>query len=538
MGFEAEIDTNPAVQNNRHYLTVGGQTIGVLVSSRALPILAVGQTAPGTPAGMTLVKAEYWHKDYLGSLVTTTDHAGNVTQRYAYDPFGKRRYTNGNYDAWGNVVVDWNPSVNWGTARGYTGHEHLDAVGLVNMNGRIFDPTLGVFLQGDPFIQQPANLQNYNRYAYCLNNPLTCTDPSGQIFGFDDLLIAAVVIWGAEKAGIIDARTARMFTGIAVSLVLPGSQGLLAQAGVTSGLAQAAISGFVSGAISTGNVKGALQGAVLASAFYGVGSFADAQFNEAAAAAEHAADPVAALDGGNSAWASGGWGRAAMHGVVGCVSGMGAGCKCGSEALSASFSELAVPYAPRNAVQGTIFSAVVGGTASVLGHGKFANGALPSAFGYLFKDWAHRAELAAYGKEAHQLLQGDMEEKGYVVERSCVTPTNCVKGRFDIDSDRTLEVWEIKRNSFFGLGMGELALDAYTTDTGLKRGGDLMGLKVGATRSLWKGFIEYQYTNYGDGLLGYSRFDHTPQQPIRILVPRFGPVPVGSGRGQGDSYGY
>jgi RHS repeat-associated protein len=47
------------------------------------------------------------------------------------------------------------------------------------MNGRIFDPTLGAMLQGDPFIQDATNLQNFNRYSYCLNNPLTCTDPSG-----------------------------------------------------------------------------------------------------------------------------------------------------------------------------------------------------------------------------------------------------------------------------------------------------------------------------------------------------------------------
>jgi RHS repeat-associated protein len=37
---------------------------------------------------------------------------------------------------------------------------------LVHMNGRIYDPTLGRFLQADPFIQAPKNSQSYNRYAY------------------------------------------------------------------------------------------------------------------------------------------------------------------------------------------------------------------------------------------------------------------------------------------------------------------------------------------------------------------------------------
>ncbi|MCP4233022.1 MAG: hypothetical protein GY770_05450 [Aestuariibacter sp.] len=50
------------------------------------------------------------------------------------------------------------------------------------MNGRIYDPTLGRFLQADPHIQAPKNSHNYNRYSYVLNNPLSYTDPSGYFF--------------------------------------------------------------------------------------------------------------------------------------------------------------------------------------------------------------------------------------------------------------------------------------------------------------------------------------------------------------------
>lgn len=53
------------------------------------------------------------------------------------------------------------------------------------MNGRIYDPTLGRFLQADLHIQAPKNSQNYNRYSYVLNNPMSYTDPSG--FFFDKL---------------------------------------------------------------------------------------------------------------------------------------------------------------------------------------------------------------------------------------------------------------------------------------------------------------------------------------------------------------
>jgi len=62
---------------------------------------------------------------------------------------------------------------------GYTGQEHMSAFGLINMNGRIYDPYLQRFISPDPYVQDPSNAQNYNRYSYCMNNPLMYTDPSG-----------------------------------------------------------------------------------------------------------------------------------------------------------------------------------------------------------------------------------------------------------------------------------------------------------------------------------------------------------------------
>ncbi len=64
----------------------------------------------------------------------------------------------------------------------FTGHEHLDDFDLINMNGRMYDPLLAMFLSPDNFVQSPGNTQNLNRYAYCLNNPLVYTDPDGEWF--------------------------------------------------------------------------------------------------------------------------------------------------------------------------------------------------------------------------------------------------------------------------------------------------------------------------------------------------------------------
>jgi RHS repeat-associated protein len=114
----------------------------------------------------------YFHRDQLGSVSVVTDESGAVIERLAYEPFGKRRYPNGAFDPSGSLV-----GVN--TDRGFTGHEHLDEVQLIHMNGRVYDPLLGRFMSADPIVQSPSNLQSYNRYSYVANNPLAYTDPTG-----------------------------------------------------------------------------------------------------------------------------------------------------------------------------------------------------------------------------------------------------------------------------------------------------------------------------------------------------------------------
>jgi RHS repeat-associated protein len=49
------------------------------------------------------------------------------------------------------------------TRRGYTGHEALDNVMLVHMNGRVYDPRIGRFLSADPYIDGADTTQGWNR---------------------------------------------------------------------------------------------------------------------------------------------------------------------------------------------------------------------------------------------------------------------------------------------------------------------------------------------------------------------------------------
>jgi RHS repeat-associated protein len=55
----------------------------------------------------------------------------------------------------------------------------LDNLGLIHMNGRVYDPLTGRFISADPYISDPDTPQTFNRYSYVNNNPLAYTDPSG-----------------------------------------------------------------------------------------------------------------------------------------------------------------------------------------------------------------------------------------------------------------------------------------------------------------------------------------------------------------------
>ena len=79
-------------------------------------------------------KLYYLHRDYLGSIVMLTDENGNIAERRYFDPWGQLRKLE---DAAGNTLDKLTL-----LDRGFTGHEHLQTVGLINMNARLYDPVL------------------------------------------------------------------------------------------------------------------------------------------------------------------------------------------------------------------------------------------------------------------------------------------------------------------------------------------------------------------------------------------------------------
>ncbi|HPQ09571.1 MAG TPA: RHS repeat-associated core domain-containing protein, partial [Bacteroidia bacterium] len=87
--------------------------------------------------------------------------------------------------------------------RGYTGHEMMNEFGLINMNGRLYDPTIARMLSPDNFVQDATSVRGYNRYTYVLNNPLKYKDPSGE-FIFTLLAITTGQWWAVPIAIGVD----------------------------------------------------------------------------------------------------------------------------------------------------------------------------------------------------------------------------------------------------------------------------------------------------------------------------------------------
>jgi RHS repeat-associated protein len=378
LAFEREVAENGSV-SNRHYLGGGGGTLAVLITRGALPADPIAAPGAATALNLTVAKLEYWHRDHLGSIAATTDAAAAVSARYSYDPFGKRRHADGQYDAFGTLVIDWRSDLGAGTDRGFTGHEHLDEVGLIHMNGRLYDAHIGRFLQADPVIQEPLLLQNFNRYSYVMNNPLNATDPSGYFWKTLERKIRKE--W---KRSVLF----RQLVAIAVAAWLGPVGNGLASIGIAHPVAVGAISGFASGAVSSGNLDGALQGMISGAVFAGVGKV----FGKVS----WAGDPGKFM------------GAVLAHGVAGCAMSSAQGGKCSQGFLSASFSKVATTWTGGlDGVTGTIVHAVVGGTGSVLGGGKFGNGAMTGAFSYLFNDHAHA--MRAERRYRVEVLIGDSE---------------------------------------------------------------------------------------------------------------------------------
>ena len=239
----------------------------------------------------------------------------------------------------------------------------INDMDIIHMNGRTYDPTLGRFLQADPFVQAPSNSQSYNRYAYVLNNPLSYTDPSGYFFKKLGKFIKKH--WRVIAAAVVTYFTAGAASGWATSWAAGAFGAGTTAAAVAGGALTGAIAGAAGGLVATGSLKGALIGAFSGAVFGGIGGGFNAD---------------------SGFFAKGGAGHIGSHAVAGGVMSDLQGGKFGHGFWSAGLTKglnvngmIDTAGAAYDAARIAV-AAVIGGTISKVTGGKFGNGAVTAGF--------------------------------------------------------------------------------------------------------------------------------------------------------------
>jgi len=260
--YEKTVD---AIGNNEdvNYVTNGDETVAMIVHRT------------GTVSNDVIY---YPITDHLGSITHIFDNTGALVEERSFDAWGRPRDPN-TYIAYDRATMP-----TWMFDRGYTGHEHLLDVHVVNMNGRLYDPLVGRMFSPDPIVADNTNSQAYNKYSYVNNNPLKYSDPSGNIPILIPVIIGVAMSVAMNAKHIHNVGDGLVYAGIgAASGLVGGIAGNIATS-FAGGFAGAVVGGFYGG-YATGALEAAAEGnsnftsagfhtgivsAISAAAFYGL----------------------------------------------------------------------------------------------------------------------------------------------------------------------------------------------------------------------------------------------------------------------------
>ena len=117
-------------------------------------------------------KPYYFQKNLQGDVIRILDYSGNVVVEYTYDAWGKVLSVTGSL---ANTLGQRNPFR-------YRSYYYDSETGFYYLQSRYYDPTVGRFLNADGIIGANGGILGYNMFAYCSNNPIIYSDPSGKCY--------------------------------------------------------------------------------------------------------------------------------------------------------------------------------------------------------------------------------------------------------------------------------------------------------------------------------------------------------------------
>ena len=159
----------------------------------SMNLLGISANVIATSRGTGNSESWYlYNKDIRESTTSIIGTNGTAVATYEYDDFGNTMVTSGsNFD---NEIC-------------YTGQIYDRSSGLYYYNARYYDPENARFLTQDTYRGENDQPDTLHLYAYCKNNPINYTDPTGH-FAFAIPIIGGVVI----SAEVIE--TASLIGGI------------------------------------------------------------------------------------------------------------------------------------------------------------------------------------------------------------------------------------------------------------------------------------------------------------------------------------
>ena len=162
-----------------------------------------------------------------------------------------------NLNVVGNIISATGTMANINSLR-YRGYYYDADTGLYYLQSRYYDPVTGRFINADDMSNLGADgeLNGYNLYAYCGNNPVNCSDETGcfALPNWAKLAIGGVAFAGAVTLTYLTGGAmAPIFIGIGTSIVTGG----VIQGAMSSIRGEGFWNGFVDG-ISDGAMWGGI----------------------------------------------------------------------------------------------------------------------------------------------------------------------------------------------------------------------------------------------------------------------------------------